>query len=65
MLEEVDQTAAPHDGLPYGGRGIGEMAAWGLVAIANAVYNAIGIRIKRSPLTAETVLEALHKEEAK
>ena len=60
LLEEVDETSPPHEGLPYGGRGIGEMGAWGgPVVMANALYSAIGIRIKKSPMTAETVLEAL------
>jgi len=63
LLEEVDETSPPHEGLPYGGRGIGEMTAWGgPVAVANAIYNATGVRIKRSPMTAEVVLEALSKE---
>ena len=63
LLEEVDETSPPHEGLPYGGRGIGEMGAWGgPVAMASALYNAIGARIKKSPMTAETVLEALRKE---
>ena len=63
LVEEVDEDSPPHEGLPYGGRGIGEMTAWGgPVAVANAVYNAIGIRIKRTPMNAEVVLEALGKE---
>lgn len=66
LLEEVDETSPPHEGLPYGGRGIGEMAAWGgPVAVATAIYNATGVRIKKSPMTAETVLEALRKEGVK
>ena len=47
-------------GPPYGARGIGEMAGIGVVAaIANAVYNAAGVRIKTNPITAERVLEAI------
>jgi len=66
LLEEVDETILPHEGLPYGGGGLGELSCWGgPAAIANAIYNAIGVRIKRSPLTAETVLEALRKEAVK
>ena len=65
LIEEVDETSPPHEGLPYGGRGIGEMSAWGAVAIANAIYNATGVRIKKSPMTAETVLKALEKEAGK
>ena len=66
LLEEVDETSPPHEGLPYGGRGIGEMSAWGgPAAMVNAIYNATGVRIKKSPMTAETVLEALGKEARK
>jgi CO/xanthine dehydrogenase Mo-binding subunit len=66
LVEEVDETSPPHEGLPYGGRGIGEMSCWGgPVVIASAIYNATGVRIKKSPMTAETVLEALGKEAGK
>jgi xanthine dehydrogenase molybdenum-binding subunit len=65
LIEEVDEESPPEEGLPYGGRGIGEMAAWGAVAFASAIYNATGVRIKTSPMTAETVLDALNKEAAK
>lgn len=47
---------------PYGMKGIGEVAANGpLPAIANALADAGGIRISRSPLTPERVLAALGK----
>ncbi len=50
---------------PFGAKGIGEP---GLVptapAIANAIYDAIGVRIKELPITPEKVLAAL-KEKAK
>jgi CO/xanthine dehydrogenase Mo-binding subunit len=65
LIEEVDEESPPEEGLPYGGRGIGEMAAWGAVAFAAAIYNATGVRIKTSPMTAEVILEALQKESAK
>lgn len=49
---------------PYGAKGIGEP---GLVptapAIANAVYDAIGVRIKDLPITPEKVLAALKAKE--
>jgi CO/xanthine dehydrogenase Mo-binding subunit/aerobic-type carbon monoxide dehydrogenase small subunit (CoxS/CutS family) len=52
---------------PYGAKGLGEM---GLVptaaALANAVYNATGVRINRIPLTPErvkTALDAAQREE--
>jgi len=66
LLEEVDETSPPHEGLPYGVRGIGEMTGWGgPVVIANAIYNATGVRVKKSPATAEVVLQALRKEPIK
>jgi len=47
---------------PFGAKGVGEP---GLVptapAIANAIYNAVGIRIRDLPITPEKVLEALKK----
>jgi len=66
LLEKVDEASLPHEGLPYGGRGIGEMAAWGGPAvIVSAIYSAIGIRIKGPPVTAEVILEALGKKTVK
>ena len=52
----------PDPDTAYGVKGVGES---GLVtvapAIANAVYNAVGIRIKSIPITPEKVLQALGK----
>ncbi len=49
---------------PYGAKGIGEP---GLVptapAIANAIYDAVGVRIRDLPITPEKVLAALHEKE--
>jgi len=64
FLEEVDESSPPHEGLPYGGRGVGEMTCWGAVVIASAIFNATGVRMRRSPMTAETVLDALEEEGA-
>ena len=48
-----------HDG-PYGARGIGEHTMIPVApAIANAVENALGIRIKRLPITAEKIALAI------
>jgi len=51
---------------PYGAKGIGEP---GLVptapAIANAIYDAIGVRIKDLPMTPERILTELKKKNAK
>ena len=50
----------PQDDGPFGARGIGEhpMVPTG-PAIANAVYNAVGVRIDTMPLTSEKVWAAL------
>ena len=45
---------------PFGAKGIGEAANNATAgAIANAIYNAVGIRFKEAPITPEKVLEAL------
>jgi CO/xanthine dehydrogenase Mo-binding subunit len=57
------ETEDPHG--PFGAKGIGEP---GLVptapAIANAIYNATGIRIKELPITPEKILRALKEKQA-
>ncbi|MFC1860862.1 xanthine dehydrogenase family protein molybdopterin-binding subunit [Chloroflexota bacterium] len=53
--------SAPHRDGPYGAKGSGEAAMTpSAAAIANAVNNAIGVRIKDLPITPEKVLKALH-----
>ena len=45
---------------PFGAKSIGEMGIAPVPpAIANAVYNAIGVRINSLPYTKEKILEAL------
>jgi len=52
-------TARHKDG-PFGAKGFSEGAMIGIdAAIATAVYNAVGVRIKDLPITAEKVLKAL------
>jgi len=47
---------------PYGARGVGEpLMVPGAPAIANAVYNAIGVRFTRMPITPDDVLRALRE----
>jgi len=62
-VEAVVVEKGDEDG-PYGAKGIGEP---GLVptapAIANAIYDAIGIRIKDLPITPERVLDAIKAKE--
>jgi CO/xanthine dehydrogenase Mo-binding subunit len=59
VIVETDEQAGP-----FGAKGIGEP---GLVptapAIANAIYDAVGIRIKDLPITPEKVLRALMEKE--
>lgn len=57
---------APHREGPYGAKGIGEpLTVCSPAAIANAVYNAIGIRIKEPPITREKILQALKEKNSK
>ncbi len=49
---------------PYGAKGIGEAALASVqAAVANAVYNAIGIRFYKLPLTPEVVRAAIKQKE--
>jgi carbon-monoxide dehydrogenase large subunit len=53
---------AGHPEGPFGAKGIGEPAvAPAAPAIANAVFNAIGVRIKELPITPEKIRAALKK----
>jgi CO/xanthine dehydrogenase Mo-binding subunit len=48
---------------PFGAKGIGEPAAAPTApAIANAIYNAIGVRIKELPITPDKILSALREQ---
>jgi xanthine dehydrogenase molybdenum-binding subunit len=54
VLETYDE-----DG-PFGAKGIGEPGCVPTApAIANAIYDAVGVRIKDLPITPERVLEAI------
>jgi len=51
---------------PFGAKGIGEPGCVPTApAIANAIYNAVGVRIKDLPITPEKVLAALREKEGK
>jgi CO/xanthine dehydrogenase Mo-binding subunit len=59
-LIEAQVLEYPSSSGPYGVKGIGEMTANAPIpAIANAVKNAIGVRIYELPITPERVLKAL------
>lgn len=64
-VEPVIVEDPDRDG-PYGAKGIGEP---GLVptapAIANAVYDAVGIRLNRLPMKPERVLEAVFRQQGR
>jgi len=45
---------------PFGAKGVGEAANNATAAaVANAIYNAVGIRFQHAPITPEVVMEAL------
>jgi xanthine dehydrogenase YagR molybdenum-binding subunit len=55
LLEEVDPTMSP-----LKAKGIGELGISGVApAIANAVYNATGVRVRDYPITLEKHMEQL------
>jgi len=61
-VEPVIIEGQPDETHPYGASGIGQGNQNGIApAIANAVYNAIGVRIKDVPITPEKILRALGK----
>jgi len=63
-IPELETVLVPDAGgpAPYGGRAIGEMAACSpAAAIANAVADAVGVRIMDLPVTAEKVYRELKK----
>ena len=50
----------PAEDAPYGGKGPGEMCANPVLpAIANAVYNAVGVRCDELPITPEKILRGI------
>jgi CO/xanthine dehydrogenase Mo-binding subunit len=60
----VDLVEIPHKNGPFGAKGIGETGMFSVSpAIGNALYDAIGIRIKELPLTPERVLRAIREAE--
>ena len=61
--ETVDTT---QENGPFGAKGVGELATFGLSpAIANAIDDAIGVRLTELPLNAEVVFRALRAKDNK
>ncbi|MDP8264647.1 MAG: xanthine dehydrogenase family protein molybdopterin-binding subunit, partial [Candidatus Aceula lacicola] len=59
LIETIDPEG------PFGAKGMGEAALLPTAAaIANAVYDAIGIRIKDLPITPDKILKALKSKES-
>jgi CO/xanthine dehydrogenase Mo-binding subunit len=57
---------SPTGPAPYGGKSIGESSNIPVAAaIANAVYDAVGVRIVDLPITAEKVFRALKEKSGK
>jgi len=55
FLDEVDPTASPMKA-----KGVGELGICGIgAAVANAVYNATGVRVRQYPVTLEKHLDGL------
>lgn len=61
IIPIIDIETLQHDG-PYGARGVGEHTMIPVAPmVANAVYDAVGIRIKRLPVTAEKIALAIRE----
>ena len=59
-MQSIFVESAPHKDGPFGAKGFAEGVVTGMEpAIANAVYNAVGARIKELPVTPEKILQAL------
>jgi CO/xanthine dehydrogenase Mo-binding subunit len=64
-MENVLVAAEQKTG-PFGAKGLGETATFGVSpAIANAIEDAVGVRITELPLTPEAVLRALRAQEGR
>jgi CO/xanthine dehydrogenase Mo-binding subunit len=61
---EVFLISAPHKEGPYGAKGTGETQMTPTApAVANAIYNAVGVRIRDLPITRERIFKALREKE--
>jgi CO/xanthine dehydrogenase Mo-binding subunit len=62
-MENILVDAEQHSG-PFGAKGLGESGTFGVSpAIANAIHDAVGVRITELPITAEAVFRALRKQQ--
>jgi CO/xanthine dehydrogenase Mo-binding subunit len=59
-MKSIFVESTPHKDGPYGAKGFGEGAMIAIQpAIANAIHDAVGVRIKDLPITPEKILKAL------
>jgi CO/xanthine dehydrogenase Mo-binding subunit len=64
MIDTV-VVEVPNPRHPYGVRGVGENAiVQPLAAVANAIYDAVGVRLYSLPMSPPKVLKALHDAQA-
>jgi CO/xanthine dehydrogenase Mo-binding subunit len=60
VMENEAVAAVEHSG-PFGAKGVGESATFGVSpAVANAIDDAVGVRLTSLPLKPEAILRALH-----
>jgi len=63
---ESDLVTATQETGPFGAKGVGESSTFGVSpAIANAVHDAVGIRLTELPIKPETLLRALRAAEGR
>jgi xanthine dehydrogenase molybdenum-binding subunit len=61
----IEAVIVPNEGIgsPFGGKGLGENPCHpGMAAVANAIYNAVGVRIREVPFTRAKILTALREQ---
>jgi len=64
-MDNILVEAEQHSG-PFGAKGLGESGTFGVSpAIANAIHDAVGIRMTELPITAEAVFRALRKQQGR
>jgi CO/xanthine dehydrogenase Mo-binding subunit len=59
----IEAVIVPNEGSvgPYGAKGLGENPCHpGMAAVANAIYNAVGVRLRKVPFTRAVILGALN-----
>ena len=65
-LMEAELVAATQTTGPFGAKGLGESGTFGVSpAIANAIHDAVGIRLTELPIRAEAVLRALREKDGR